>query len=78
MFWLCQSSSIQLTSFNTENVNNMAAMFKGCCNVEKLDLSTFKTNNDTMLNGILEACDAEIITNDERIKAIVLNKNFLV
>lgn len=77
MFWLCQSSSIQLTSFNTENVNNMAAMFKGCCNVDKLDLSTFKTNNDTMLNGILEACDAEIITNDERIKAIVLNRDFL-
>lgn len=77
MFWLCQSSSIQLTSFNTENVNNMAGMFKGCCNVNKLDLSTFKTNNDTMLDGILEACDAEIITNDERIKAVVFNRDFL-
>ena len=46
MFKGCSSlKSIDLSSFNTTNVNNMARMFSHCSSLESIDLSSFNTTN---------------------------------
>jgi surface protein len=49
MYNRCSSlESIDLSSFNTNNVINMNDMFKGCSSLKSLDLSSFNTNNVTI------------------------------
>ena len=44
MFSVCSSlKSINLSSFNTNNVNNMREMFNYCSCLESIDLSSFNT-----------------------------------
>ena len=46
MFCDCSNiTNIDLSSFDTEQVNDMSYMFKGCSNLESINLSSFKTNN---------------------------------
>jgi surface protein len=46
MFYGCSSLiSLDLSNFNTINVNNMSGMFKKCGSLEKLDLCNFNTSN---------------------------------
>ena len=39
--------SLDLSSFNTQNVTNMKLMFYNCYNLKSLDLSSFNTQNVT-------------------------------
>ena len=42
---ICHSlTSLDLTNFNTENINSMYSFFQGCSSLESLDLSNFNTN----------------------------------
>ena len=43
MFYGCGSTSIDVSSFNTQNVETMAGMFGSVSNVQVLDLSSFNT-----------------------------------
>ena len=53
MFDYCESlKSIDLSSFNTNNVTNMSHMFLGCKSLESIDLSPFNTNNVTNMSYI--------------------------
>ena len=48
MFRNCKSlKSIDLSNFNTQNVNNMRGMFHGCRYLSNIDLSNFNTQNVT-------------------------------
>ena len=45
MFLDCSGlTSIDLSSFNTEHVDNMSSMFGGCTNLTTLDLTSFNTS----------------------------------
>jgi surface protein len=52
MFNQCSSlTSLDLSNFNTSNVNNMSGMFSQCSSLTSLDLSNFNTSNvKDMLN----------------------------
>ena len=46
MFYNCSSlNSINLSSFNTSNVNNMSGMFSNCSSLNSINLSSFNTSN---------------------------------
>ena len=58
MFYNCSKlTSIEFgSSFNTSNVNNMAAMFKGCSGLTSLDVSSFNTSNVTDMHEMFRGC----------------------
>ena len=54
IFYNCQLlSSLDLSNFNTQNVNNMEYMFYNCESLTSLDLSNFNTQNVTNMEYIL-------------------------
>ena len=57
MFAGCKSlKSIDLSSFNTTNVNNMESMFCGCSSLKSLDLSSFDTTNANNMREMFYNC----------------------
>ena len=59
MFCDCFSlKSLDLSSFNTNNVTNMNHMFGGCKSLESLDLSSFNTCNVTDTNCMFLLCES--------------------
>jgi len=59
MFWECSSlESIDLSSFNTNNVTNMSYMFCYCSSLKSLDLSSFNTNNVTNMSYMFDGCSS--------------------
>ena len=57
MFYNCSSlKSIDLSSFNTEKVNNMSNMFAKCSSLISLDLSKFNTNKVKHMNRMFYFC----------------------
>ena len=57
MFYYCSSlTSLDLSSFNTENVTNMGSMF--CyCSLTSLDVSSFNTANVTNMRSMFYNCN---------------------
>ena len=59
MFYGCYSlESINLSSFNTNNVTNMICMFSGCSSLKSIDLSLFNTKNVTNMNYMFKGCSS--------------------
>ena len=59
MFYECSSlESIDLTSFNTNNVNNMSYMFYGCSSLKSIDLTSFNTNNVINMSYMFYGCSS--------------------
>ena len=59
MFSGCSSlQSINLSSFNTINVNNMSYMFYGCSSLQSIDLSSFNTTNVNNLSYMFSGCSS--------------------
>jgi len=59
MFYGCSSlESIDLSSFNTNNVTNMYGMFSFCSSLESIDLSSFNTNNVTNMSFMFYLCSS--------------------
>ena len=57
MFYGCSNlTSLDLSSFNTENVTGMYQMFYICYNLTSVDLSSFKTNNVTSMGWMFSNC----------------------
>ena len=72
MFCDCNKlTSLNLSNFNTNNVNNMSYMFSFCSSLTSLNLSNFNTNNVkdmiNMFSGV----------NKKNCKLICKNKKFL-
>ena len=58
MFAFCENLiDINLSSFNTEKVTNMAYMFAGCKSLESIDLSTFDTKNVNNMEYMFFDCE---------------------
>ena len=59
MFRNCSSlKSIDLSSFNTSNVNNMRCMFDGCSSLQSIDLSSFNTSNVKDMRSMFDGCSS--------------------
>ena len=59
MFRGCSSlKSIDLSSFNTNNINNMSCMFCYCSILESIDLSSFNTTNVKDMRGMFNGCSS--------------------
>ena len=57
MFYWCSSlKSIDLSSFNTSNVNNMSYMFSWCESLKSIDLSSFNTSNVNNMSYMFYWC----------------------
>ncbi len=57
MFYTCTSlESINLSSFNTNNVKNMSYMFSCCNSLKSINLSSFKINNNTKIECMFINC----------------------
>ena len=72
MFAYCDSLiSLDLSSFNTQNVTNMSWMFYNCYSLISLDLSNFHTQNVTYMSDMFYDCYSlkkeNIITKDDKI-----------
>ena len=47
---------IDLSNFETDNLENMSNMFYNCSKIKKLDLSNFDTNHVTNMSGMFYGC----------------------
>ena len=56
MFIGCKVSSLDVSSLNTENVNDMQNMFCNCSNLTSLDLNNFDTSKITTLFSTFQGC----------------------
>ena len=57
MFYDCSSlTSVNLSNFNTNNINNMSNMFFGCRSLTSLNLSNFNTNNVNKMSYMFSYC----------------------
>ena len=59
LFCDCNSlSKIDLSNFNTENVNNMRSMFEGCSLLSSINLSNFHTENVNNMCNMFKSCNS--------------------
>ena len=59
MFYGCSAlTTLDLSSFDTQNVTDMNGMFYDCSALETLDLSNFDTQNVTDMNNMFSGCSA--------------------
>ena len=78
--------SLDLSTFQTNNVKNMNSMFFGCSSLKTLDISNFNSKNVTNLNSMfddlnknckIECKDAKLksqIHSDEIMQSITLDE----
>ena len=58
MFYNCGNIiNLDLSSFNTQNVQNMSYMFYECKNIMNLDLSSFNTQNVKNMMSMFQGCE---------------------
>ena len=50
----CNLESLDLSSFNTQNVTNMKGMFLSCKKLQNLDLSSFNTQKVINMSGMFD------------------------
>jgi len=59
IFYGCKSlQNINLSNFNTQNVNNMSYMFCGCKSVKNINLSNFNTQNVSNMSYMFSGCNS--------------------
>ena len=59
MFKGCSAlNTLNLSSFDTQNLTNIQSMFKGCSALTTLDLSNFDTKNVTDMGWMFHGCEA--------------------
>ena len=59
MFYKCSSlQSINLSSFNTTNVEDMRCMLLGCSSLQSIDLSSFNTTNVNNMSLMFDGCSS--------------------
>lgn len=59
MFCICSTlETLDVSSFNTENVTTMLGMFNNCSSLRSLDLPGFNTANVTQMSSMFEKCSS--------------------
>ena len=66
LFYGVNLESLDLSSFNAQNVTNMSEMFGGCKNLKNIDLSSFNYNNEKVEEN-------KDMFKDTDLKSVVLN-----
>ena len=54
--WTVCLKQLDISSFDTRNVRNMAYMFSGCRYLKEIDLSNFDIKNVTNIKSMFEGC----------------------
>ena len=49
-------TSLDVSNFDTENVNDMSYMFSSCINLTSLDVSNFDTSKASNMSAMFSAC----------------------
>ena len=58
LFWKCENlKSVDLSSFDTKNVDNMRGMFQSCKNLTSINLSTLDTKNVKDFGSMFSFCE---------------------
>ena len=60
----CRSSSLEelnISNFNTNNVNNMVSMLKRCLSLKGLNISNFNINNVHYMEGMFKGCSDKFL-----------------
>ena len=70
MFDGCLLKELNLSNFNTNNVNDMSYMFNDCSSLIEFKSSNFNTNNVTNMSFMFNGC-----SNDLKMKIKSENKN---
>ena len=66
MFYQCENLiSLNLSSFNTKNVEDMSYLFSHCQNLDYLNLSSFDTDKVNKIEGIFFRCKKNIIESNK-------------
>ena len=69
MFFECSSLKVlNLSNFNTDNVNNMRYMFYNCSTLKELNISNFNTNNVIYMECMFSGCPNELILKIRKLK----------
>ena len=74
MFYGCRSlTSLDVSSFDTQNVTNMEGMFQNCSNLKTLvmDKNKFIISNETNQDGMYDGCNVESIWNQRKLMKII-------
>ena len=66
MFYKCKAQSLDLSSFNTSNVEDMRHMFREC-KAQSLDLSSFDTSKVIDMDEMFRDCKAQVKATDRKI-----------
>ena len=76
MLYYCSSlTSLNLSNFNTNNVNNMIYMFCDCSSLISLDYLFFNINNHSIISSIIDNINKKSQTATKEQKIIELIKN---
>ena len=68
---------MHLSSFNTQNVENMYCLFNGCSSLTTLDLSAFNARKVTNMKFMFFKCSSLTILNLSSLNnAIIVNNTF--
>ncbi len=79
MFAGMNTEVLDLSEFNTDNIDSFAEMFKNCKDIKKLDLSGFRIDNDDDVKDMLKGTCAShsgtpvMGTIDDEVSASILN-----
>ena len=60
LYGCSELKEINLSNFNTNNVNDMTYMFSGCSSLKELNLSNFNTNNVTNMRSMFDGCSKQL------------------
>ena len=60
MFQKSKTTNIDISSFDTSNVTNMAYMFSNCSSLTNIDVSSFNTSSVTNMGGMFQNCSSLI------------------
>ena len=76
MLYYCSSlTSLNLSNFNTNNVNNMIYMFCDCSSLISLDYLFFNINNHSIISSIIDNINKKSQTATKEQKILELIKN---
>ena len=70
MFYECSSlEELNLSNFNTNNVNDMSYIFYECSTLKDLNISNFNTDMAVIIGDMFEGCTIELKKKISLIKA---------
>ena len=75
LYYYSSLTSLNLSNFNTNNVNNMIYMFCDCSSLISLDYLFFNINNHSIISSIIDNINKKSQTATKEQKILELIKN---